>query len=157
MVMRKVLELFCRPAKVERTMEDELFGKLTWDEKYRGWRGIMTLANGKTSTLTIDGVKTDEAIPEAVRNLAKFLIANEPLIHDKIAVSMSELYNGTWGSGDIITPGEMTQKISLKDVSFYDEGGGELYYQADDGLFTDHTICASIDANGEISEPELAG
>lgn len=157
MVMSRILDLFRRPAKVEHIMEDEFFGNLTWGEKYHGWRGIMTLADGKTSALVIDGVKTDESIPEVVRNTAQFLIANEPLIRDKIAVSMSEFYNGTWGDGDTITPEELAQRIALTSVSFYEEGGGELYYEAADGLFTDHTICASLDANGEIGEPELEG
>ncbi len=157
MVLRKILDRFRRSAKAEHIMEDELLGNLTWSEKYGGWRGIMTMANGQTATFTIDGVETEESITEAARNTIKFLIANEPLIRDKIAVSMSEIYNGTWGDGDTITPEELAQRITLTDVSFYEEGDGELYYKADDGLFTDHIICASIDANGEIGEPELAG
>jgi hypothetical protein len=157
MVIRKALNLFRRPAKPKHIMEDEIFGALTWDEDHRWWRGIMTLANGKTVAFTIDGDKTDESIPEATRNTVKFLLANEPRISDKIAVSMSEFYNGTWGDGDTMTPEEMAQRITLTEVSFYDEGGGELFYAAVDDLFTDHTICASIDVNGEISEPELAG
>ena len=157
MVMRKLLDRFRRPAKAEHVMEDELFGHLTWGEKYGGWRGVVTMANGKTATVTIDGVEAEESITEAARNTFKFLTANEPLIRNKIAVSMSELYNGTWGGDDTITPEEMAQRISLADVSFYEEGGGELYYKADDDLFTDHTICAPIDANGEIGEPELVG
>ncbi len=158
MVMSKILDLFRRPPKVKHILEDEFFGTLTWDEEHQlGWRGIMTLANGKTSAFIIDGTKTDESIPEVVRNTAQFLIANAQLIHDKIAVSMSEIYNGTWGGGDTITPEEMAQRINLRDVSFYDEGGAELYYEADDELFTDHMICAYLDENGEISEPDLAG
>jgi Uncharacterized protein conserved in bacteria len=158
MVMSKILDLFRRTEKVKHIMEDEFFGTLTWDEDHQmGWRGIMTLANGKTSAFMIDGAKTDESVPEAVRNTAKFLIANEPLIRDKIAASMSGIYNGTWSGGDTITPEEMAQRITLTDVSFYEEGGGELYYQAADELFTDHTICASLEANGEIGEPELEG
>jgi|GEM_PF-3391961 len=158
MVMSKILDLFRRPPKVKHTMEDEFFGTLTWDEDYPlGWCGILTLANGKTSSFTIEGAKTDESIPEKVREMAKFLIANERLIHDKIAASMSEIYNGPWGGGDTLTPEELAQKINLKDVSFYEEGGGELYYEADDEIFTDHMICASIDENGEIGEPELEG
>ena len=157
MVIGKILERFRRPAKAEHIIEDELFGTLTWGEKYGGWRGIMTMASGKTATLTIDGVEAEESITDAARNTFKFLIANEPLIRDKIAVSMSELYNGPWSGGDTITPEEMAQRINLTGVSFYEEGGGELYYEADDELFTDHTICTPIDANGEIGEPELEG
>lgn len=158
MVMSKIIDLFRRTEKVEHVLEDELFGALTWDEEHQlGWRGIMTLANGKTSAFMIDGAKTDESIPEAVRNTFKFLRANSSVIHDKIAVSTSEIYNGTWGDGDTMTPVEMAQRINLRDVSFYDEGGAELYYQADDELFTDHMICAYLDEHGEISEPDLAG
>jgi hypothetical protein len=157
MVMNKILDLFRCLAKPEHIMEDELFGKLTWVEAPSGWRGIMVMANGRTSAFTIDAANTDEPIPEEVRNIAKFLMANEQLIRDKIAAAMSEFYNGSWGNGDIITPEEMAQRIALTDVSFYGEEGGELYYEAADQLFTDHSICASIDANGEIGEPDISG
>jgi len=157
MMMRKILDLFRSTMQAEHVMEDELFGKLTWDERYHGWRGHMSLANGKTARFTIDGLKTDTSFPEAVRETFKYLLANEPLVHDKIAVGASEIYNGTWGDGDTMTPAEMVQRISLAEVSFYDEGGGELYYEAYDDLFTDHSICASFSANGEIGEPDLWG
>ena len=157
MLMRKLLERFRGSAKPEHLMEDEFFGNLTWDEAHYGWRGEMTMANGKAAAFTIDGLKTDESIPEAVRDTGKFLKANASLIHDKIAISMSEFYNSTWGNGDIITPEEMAQRITLNHVSFYDEGDGMLYYEAADELFTDHTICASIDANGEVGEPGIEG
>jgi hypothetical protein len=41
--------------------------------------------------------------------------------------------------------------------TFTDAGVAALYYEADDELFSDHTICAYIDANGEIDEPVLEG
>jgi hypothetical protein len=156
MVIRKILDRFRRPAQPKHIMEDEILGTLTWEDQI-GWRGIMTMANGKTATLTIDAAKTDESLPEIVRNAVKFVIANEPRIRDKIAVSMSEFYNGTWGGGDTITPEELARRITLTEVSVYEEGDGELLYEAEDELFTDHTICAYLDANGEIGEPELAG
>lgn len=156
--MRKIVDFFRRPEKVEHIMEDELLGTLTWEEEYRWWRGTMTLGNGKTSKFTIDGKKTDESVSEAVRKLFMFVRENEPLLRSKIAVSMSELYNGQWTSGsDNITADEMAQKINLTDVAFYDEEGGELFYKADDELFADHTICAPLDASGEVGEPDLEG
>ena len=157
MVMSKLLALFRRPEQPKHIMADELLGDLTWEEDYHWWQGTMTMADGKTAVLRIDGLKTDASVPETVRNSVKFLIANEPQIRHKIAVSMSVVYNGPWSGGDTITPEELARRISLTEVSFYDEGGGELYYEAEDGLFTDHTICASIAANGEIGEPDLAG
>ncbi|HEX8458922.1 MAG TPA: DUF2262 domain-containing protein [Pyrinomonadaceae bacterium] len=156
--MRKILDRFRSTVQPKLTMEDEVLGTFTWNEDYHWWLGTMTLADGKTFTLTIDGVKTDESMPEGIRNTVKFLSANEPLIRNKIAISMSELYNGQWSGGDDpITPEEMAQKISLVNVSIYDEDGGELHYKADDDTFTDHTICAPFDQNGEVGEPDLAG
>jgi hypothetical protein len=117
----------------------------------------MTMANGKTATLWIDAAKTDESLPEIVRSTVKFVIANEPRIRDKIAFSMSEIYNGPWGGGDTITPEKLARRITLTEVSVYEEGDGELVYEADGDLFTDHAICAYLDVNGEIGEPELEG
>jgi hypothetical protein len=154
--MRKILGRFRRPTKPKHFIEDEFLGTLTWEDQI-GWRGIMTMPNGKTATLTIDAAKTDESLPEVVRSTVKFVIANEPRIRDKIAFSMSEFYNETWGGGDTITPEELARRITLTEVSVYEEGDGELLYQANDDLFTDHAICAYLDVNGEIGEPELAG
>jgi hypothetical protein len=137
-------------------MEDELFGNVTWDKDSQ-WSGIMTLADGKTVAFTIDGYEPVESVNEAARNTLKFLIANEPLIRHKIAVSMVKLYHETWLYENTITPEELAQKITLDSVSIWDEGGGDLLYEADDNLFTDHCIQVPIDANGEIGEPELEG
>lgn len=137
-------------------MEDEFFGNVTWDEDSR-WSGIMTLADGKTAPFEIDGYEPVESIPEAARNTLKFLIANEPLIRHKIAVSMRKLYDDTWLYEDTITPEELALKIDLDSVTIFDEGGGELYYTADVDLFAGHWIQVPIDANGEIGNPELEG
>lgn len=136
-------------------MEDELFGNVMWDEDSR-WGGIMTLANGKTAVFEIDGYEPVESIPEAARNTLKFLIANEPLIRHKIAVSMCELYKD-WNDGNTITPEELAQRIKLDSATIFDEGGGALLYEPDGDMFTDHCIQVLIDANGEIGEPELEG
>ena len=137
-------------------MEDELFGNVKWDKDSR-WSGIMTLADGKTAVFEIDGFEPVETIPEAALNTLRYLIANEPLVRHKIAVSMRKIYDDTWLYENTITPEELAQRISLDSVTIFDEGGGNLLYEADDNLFTDHYIQVLIDANGEIGEPELEG
>ena len=137
-------------------MEDELSGNVTWDKDSR-WSGIMILANGKTAAFEIDGYEPIETIPEAARNTLKFLITNEPLIRHKIAVSMRKLYNETWLDENTLTPEELAQKINLHNVTIFDEGGGELFYEADEDLFAGHWVQVPIDAHGEIGEPEIEG
>jgi hypothetical protein len=132
-------------------MEDELFGKIAWDEDDPS-SGIMTLRNGKTVRLSLDVDETEE---EAALNTLQLLIAGETQIRHKIAVSMMDRYKD-WIDDDITTPEELARRITLTDVLLW-EGGGQLYYEADDNLFTDHTICVFFDANGEIEEPELEG
>ncbi|MGB7923541.1 MAG: DUF2262 domain-containing protein [Pyrinomonadaceae bacterium] len=137
-------------------MEDELFGNVTWNKDTR-WSGIMTLATGKTAAFEIDGDEPVESITEAARNTLKFLIANEPLIRHKIAVSMRQVYNDTWLYENTLTPEELAQRISLHSVIIWDEGGGDLVYTADGNLFAGHWIQVLMDASGEIGEPELEG
>jgi hypothetical protein len=137
-------------------MEDELSGKVTWDKGSR-WSGTMILASGKTAAFEIDGAEPIEAITEAARNTLTFLIANEPLIRHKIAVSMRELYNEGWLYENALTPEELAQKINLHNVTIFDEGGGELFYEADADLLAGHWVQVPIDANGEIGEPEIHG
>lgn len=103
----------------------------------------------------IDFDEADETVPEAARNTVKYLRANEPLVRLKIAALMCELYT-EWNDGKVITPEELAQMITLTDVEVSDEGGGELFYDAAN-IFAGHSIWASIDANGEVGEPDLAG
>ena len=137
-------------------MEDELSGNVTWDKDSQ-WSGTMILPNGKTAAFEIDGYEPVESITEATRNTLKFLIANEPLIRHKIAVSMRELYNEGWLYENTLTPEELAQKINLNNVTIFDEGGGELFYEADEDLFAGHWAQVLIDAHGEIGEPEIHG
>jgi hypothetical protein len=118
--------------------------------------GIITLANGRTVAFEIDGDEPLEAITEAARNTLEFLIQNEPLIRHKIAASMCELYKD-WNDGNTITPEELAQKINLDSVTIFDEGGGNLLYEPEGDMFTDHWIQVWMDANGEIDEPGLEG
>ncbi len=134
-------------------MEDELFSNVMWDEDRRV--GKLTLANGKIAKLEID-VANDEPIPEATLNSVQFLIANEPDVRLKIAASVMENYKD-WCDDDITTPEELAQKINLTDVSFWDDGGGTLYYDPEGDMFTGHSVCAFFEANGEIGEAEMAG
>jgi hypothetical protein len=132
---------------------DKLFSNVTWDEDKRS--GEMTLANGRTANLDID-VGYDEPIPEATLNSVKFVIENEPQIRLKIAASVMENYKD-WCDNDIASPEQLAQKINLTDVSFWDDGGGTLYYDPDGDMFGGHCICAYLEANGVISEAEMAG
>lgn len=116
----------------------------------------MTLANGKTASFEIDGYEPLEAITEAARNTLKFLIENEPLIRLKVAASMCELYKD-WNDGNTITPEELAQRINLDSVTIFDEGSGNLLYEPEGNMFTDHWIQVWMDANGEIDEPGLEG
>ena len=137
-------------------MEDELFGNVTWDQDSR-WSGVLTLANGKTAAFEIDGYEPIETITAAARNTLKFLIAEEPLIRHQIAVSMRKLYHEGWLYENTLTPVELAQKINLNHVTIFDEGGGELFYEADEDLFAGHWVQVPIDARGEIGEPEIQG
>jgi hypothetical protein len=154
--MRKIFDRFRRSAKPKYIIEDELFDNLKWNKD--SWSsGIMTLANGKTVTLEIDGYEPAESITEAARNTLNFLVTNEPLIRHRIAVSMRQLYNEGWLYENTLSPEELAQKINLNNVTIWDEGGGELYYDADEDLFAGHWVQVPIDAHGEISEPEIHG
>lgn len=156
MVMRKIFDRFRRSVKPKYTLTDELFGNVMWDEDSR-WKGIMTLANGKTATVEVDGSEPVESIPEAARNTLNFLVANEPHIRHRIAVSMRELYKETWLNDISLIPEELAQKINLHNVTIFDEGGGELYYEADEDLFAGHWVQVTIDEHGELGEPDIEG
>jgi len=136
-------------------MADELFGNIMWDDGRRLSSGIMTLATGETVRFTLDGYGPVESVTEAARNTINFIVANEPLVRHKIAVSLLGLYR-EWNDGKTIPPEELGRKLNLKEIAFLDEGGGELCYTAGD-LFTGHWVCVQFDASGEIGEPELEG
>jgi hypothetical protein len=134
-------------------METEPSSNVMWDENKRD--GKMTLANGKTASLEID-FPEDEPLPEVILNSVQFVTGNEPQIRHKIAAQMTELYKD-WNDNETITPEQLAQRIHLIDVSFYEDGGGQLTYEPEGFIFTDHCICAAFVANGEIDEPSLEG
>ena len=134
-------------------MEYELVSNVKWNEDRR--TGKMPLANGKVANLEID-VADNEPIPEATLNSVKFIIENEPQIRYKIAASLTELYKD-WNDNKTITPEQLAQRIHLTDVTFYDDGCGQLCYEPEGNMFTGHYICAPFDANNEIGEGELEG
>lgn len=131
----------------------ENINSVTWDEAKR--IGQMPLANGKTARLEID-FPDDEPLPEVILNSVQFIVANEPQIRLKIAASMTELYKD-WNDNETVTPEQLAQRIHLIDVSFYEDGDGQLTYEPEGDMFADHCICAWFDANGEIDEPGLEG
>ena len=134
-------------------MKDEVFSNVTWGNE---WSGTIALANGKTATFEIDFPATDESIPEAARKSLQFIVENEPVIRHNIAASMTELYKD-WNDNETIAAEELAQRINLTEVQIWEEGAGVLYWEPDGDFFTDHTIMAYLEANGEISEPQLEG
>ncbi len=137
-------------------MEDELFGNLKWDEGEHSSSGIMILSNGKTAEFSIDIDETDTESREAALKILKFLLANESQVRHKIAVSLIELYEA-WLEGEPLIPQQLERKINLKSIEIWEDGSGGLYYTAEGELFGGHWIQVSIDADGELGEPELEG
>lgn len=139
-------------------MEDELFGKITWDESKELLSGKITLGHGKTADFTFDGFETGEWSPEAALKTLKFVTTNESLIRRKIAVLLIENYNDTWLYENTLTPDEIAGKIYLHNAEIStDDGSAELYYEADEDLFAYHWVQVPIDADGEIGEPLIEG
>lgn len=136
-------------------MEDNQFGNIKWD-KYKPWRGIITLANGKTAKVELD---VDETEKEAALNTLKFLIEGETQIRHKIALLLFRDCK-EWIEDYVTTPEQLALRIDLSDIMIGEGSDGKLYYYAngDDGMFTDHAVCVWFDANGEINdEVELSG
>jgi hypothetical protein len=136
-------------------MQDEFLSTLAWKKDY-GWHVTITLANGKTAEVSLDVGDEDKSIPGVIRNRLRFLVENEPQITLQVAAAMTELYSD-WNDGEIITAEQLAQKISLTGGSIYEDGDGQLYYEPDGDMFTDHVISVYFDVNGEIEEPGLEG
>ena len=128
-------------------MEDNGIGHVEWD-KDKPWSGIIKLANGKTARVEFD---IDESGEQAARKTLKHLVTNETQIRRRVAVSLLK-YCRDWIDDDIATPEKLASRIELADILFYEGGDGQLYYEADDDLFTDHTVCVWFDAAGEIED-----
>ena len=128
--------------------EDNYFGSIKWD-KDSPWEGTLTLANGKTVGVEFDVEESEE---EAARNTLNFVIANEAEIRRKVAVALFEQFED-WIDDDIVTPEQLTLRIDLSAITFW-EGKGHLFYypNGNDEMFTDHVLSVWLDADGEIEE-----
>lgn len=134
-------------------MEDEIFGNLKLDDS-GAWSGVMTLANGETAKFDV-GEAAGAPLTEAARNSIRFVMKNEPLMRLKIAAAMTELYED-WNDNETTTPEELARRYNLDTVTFWEDGGGQLYYTAGD-IYAGHWVCVMFDENGDLDEPELAG
>ena len=83
--------------------------------------------------------------------MLKHLTTHETQIRHKVAFSLLKHYRD-WIDDDLAAPEKLALRIALTDILFYEGGDGQLYYEAEDDLFTDHTICVWFDADGEIED-----
>jgi hypothetical protein len=133
-------------------MKNDRFSEIIWDEK-RPFDGTIDSAEGKTVKVSLDADENEE---EAARNVFNLLMENETQIRQQVAASMFVRFND-WIGDVVLTPEELAQKIALTDVMLWGIDGGQLYYEAEGDLFTDHTICVFFDADGKLDEPDLEG
>lgn len=150
-----------------RPFHDPRLGDLTYDERLQEWRGQLTLA-GRAVRLSITDLATPQAgrdLPDQPAALAAHadrvgqLIAGQDALHRAVADLLLEQAND-WRDEDD-TPEPLTTEAfltatSLTDVCLYGDGSAELVY--DDGdLFAGHVIVASVDADGTVTDADLAG
>ena len=73
-----------------------------------------------------------------------------------VAKHLLDLYNDDWSEAEIIDREEFANRISLDSIAIYDDNSAEIYYQ-DADLFAGHYIALSLDSEGKLGEPDLAG
>ncbi len=136
---------------------DSVLGKLEWDQEHEWWRSQIRFAPDHDITLSIHG-RDLEAVLEARRDTFKHLRDHEPRLRIKVAEQMledAEAWRDPDEEPDPITVQSFTRRVRLESISLYDNGSAALYYN-DGNIFADNWIVASVNANGELEEANVA-
>gem|GEM_PF-3589668 len=135
---------------------DKVFGALVWESEYNWWSSTVEITPGRRVKIGVCGKRDN---PAKVIGQAKILFltirGNERELREFAAIKLLDL-SQEWNEGPEITRSDFIKKISIEAVTFYEEGGAEVYYN-DGELFAGHTIIVRVAKDGKLKDALLGG
>lgn len=142
----------------EKSISDEVFGELKWDDESGEWIGKVEFVPGHFVTVSfyLDDDPIDIALEKAASTFA-VLKNDEEGYRLATADKLLDLHNESWNRGSRIDRKTFAGRIRLESICFYpDDYGTELSYN-DGDLFWGHSIIVEVNDEGVIEDADIAG
>ena len=141
---------------MQKTITDSYLGIIEYSDDLDMYEGKIKLENGEQLEFSFDVDDNLEKIVDITRNVVKTISTRNSQFKEYIAEQLLDLYNDDWSEEETIDKKEFINRISLESVTIYDDNSPEIYYQ-DGDLFAGHYIALSLNSEGKLGEPYLAG
>jgi hypothetical protein len=143
---------------VHDPFDDEVMGRVTFDEGHKEWQFVVTIAGSEVSG-TINPkdcrLHLEEQGLDEISVCVRCVRDNEPHIRQYIADEMFEGWWSNWYDDEIdtVTTREgFREAIALSGISVLEDRRASLCYN-DGGLFGGHAIVLSVGADGVFDSP----
>ena len=139
------------------SIQDELLGELKRNPETGAWQADWEFAPGHSVDVIIHHDGELDAVPERVKQFLLTLGEKDESIRREFARKLIQLCNEDWNPDEQLTEDEFAGRIKLQGVVVHSgDEDAELFYD-DDDIFAGHSVSAFMNADGRISEPNLAG
>jgi hypothetical protein len=138
-----------------RTIQEEVLGRLTWEDRLTGWSGQVELVPGQPVAIVVHPQSPD--VLDALRGARRTLDGiRDREVHLRCAAADELLswYNAEWNDGSPIRAEAFIARLSLDSIAFFPGDGADLLYQAGN-LFEGHPVVIGVDADGEFQGATL--
>jgi hypothetical protein len=141
------------------TINDDLFGNLTWNTERHEWHGRGVTTRGLAFDLWIDTGAWDMAPPidDAKVTRAISAASRQAFIH--VRDSEEQAREGLIAEsvpGEQMALPDLRTRLQLDNVHILSDGGVEIFY-GDDGIFGGHGFVANLDPSGVFTHGEMFG
>jgi hypothetical protein len=147
------------------TVNDDLFGKLTWDSDEHEWHGRSITAGGLAFRLRIetgawnmappiDDAKVDRTISDASRRAFLRFRDSEQQAREGLVDEFVPLH-AEWHGGEI-SPADFKARLQLDTVQIISTGAMQVFYN-DDDMFGGHCLITHLGASGAFDHGEMFG
>jgi hypothetical protein len=133
------------------SIQEEVLGRLTWDDGCGCWLGEIELLPGQRVSLAVaqEGTELPVALRSA-RGTLEQIRQSEPDLRQRAAEEHLDRYNREWSDGLWITVEDFSERLTLEAILFFPNGTAELDY--DDGdLFEGHRLIITMNADGAFA------
>jgi hypothetical protein len=139
----------------EHSVQEEVLGRLTWDNRFCCWSGEVDLFPGHRVVISVSQEDTEllEALRRARGTLERIREEEVGLRH-AAAEELLDLHNEEWNEGAPIDAMEFVRRMRLESIVFFPDGEADLFYQ-DGDLFEGHPIVVGVTSHGAFEGADI--
>ena len=149
-------------------LEDQAFGRVTWDDGSSEFSGRCEVSKGLTIDLSVDpfsdvlpnerppAVTEPQLLAARVASRLRLLLANLDRIRAYAAEELLLVHNEDWANGPPIDGPAFAARLRLMSIAIDGDLCARAFFD-DNGLFAGHAVIVSTNESGEVAHAELFG